>query len=171
MSDVKALNHKIDALGKRNQSVEADIQAIGLECLEHTANHRDIMPMCRLINVLRRGQHQAFVSWAITYGMFVVNKEKLTMELLPVKFNKDKVTDVEGATSNPWFEFQETKASGIDKAFDLQAAVKALLKKASGKVSAEILADLKKIAVIAHVDHAGITAKSEAVANAEEAIV
>jgi hypothetical protein len=160
MSDTKKLNARIDALGKRNASVEADIQTLGLDCMVHAEEHRDIMPMCRLVNVLRRGQHQAFVSWAITYGKFVVNKEKASMETLPLKFNKDKATDIAGATENPWFTFQDTKAGGIDKAFDLQAAVKALLKKASGKVSAETLEDLKKIAVIAHVDHAGITAKA-----------
>lgn len=158
-TSIKDLNRRIDKLGIRLANAENDIQTIGLECLAHIEAHGDIMPLNRLVNVLRKGQHNAFVSWALAYTKVVVNKDKHSRELLPLTFNKDKAHDQQGAIDNPWHTFQESKQKAIDKAFDLQAAVKQLLARASGKVSAETLKDLQKIAVIAHVDASSITAK------------
>lgn len=159
MDDIKALNKKIDALGVRLAKAEQDIQDVGLECLAHIGEHGDIMPLNRLVNVLRRGQHQAFVSWALAYTKVSVNRDKGTMDKMPLSYAKDKKHDQEGATANPWWNFADTKEAAVAKAFDLQAAVKALLKKASGNVSEATLADLKKIAEIAHVDASEVKAK------------
>ena len=129
--DVKTLNKKIDALGKRNQSVEADIQTLGLACMAHTEAHGDIMPMVRLMNVLRRTQHQAFMEWAMAFGKYQKNIDKATRETQPVAFDKARTTDIEGATAKPWFMFADSKLDAEKKAFDFQAAVMSLLKKAA----------------------------------------
>jgi hypothetical protein len=129
--DVKQLNRKIDALGKRNASVEADIQELGLACMEHCEKHGDTMPMNRLMNVLRRTQHQAFMEWALAFGKFQKNHDKATKDSQPVSYDKARTTDLEGAIAKPWFMFADDKATAEKKAFDFQAAVMSLLKKAA----------------------------------------
>jgi hypothetical protein len=127
----RALNAKIDSLGKRLATAEADIQSIGLACLEHLDKHGDTMPLNRLINVLRRGQHAAFMEWCLAFGKVAKNMDKVTKEQQPVLHAKNRTTDIEGATAKPWFEFADSKADAIKKAFDLQGAVMALIKKAA----------------------------------------
>lgn len=129
--EVKELNRKIDALGKRNASVEADIQALGMACLEHTEKHGDTMPMNRLYNVLRRTQHQAFAEWAMSFGKFKKNHDKATKESQPLAYDKSRTTDLTAAAEKQWFMFADEKAKATAKAFDFQAAMMALLKKAA----------------------------------------
>lgn len=148
--NVKDLNKKIDALGKRLASAEADIQGLGLVCMAHTEAHGDTMPMNRLYNVLRRTQHQAFLEWVLAFGKYAKNFDKATKDSQPLAYDKSRKTDIEGATAKPWFEFADTKAEAEKKAFDFQAAVMQLLKKAAANgtdhaklVSIAALADIK----------------------------
>lgn len=129
--DTKELNRKIDALGKRNASVEADIQTLGMACLEHTEKHGDTMPMNRLYNVLRRTQHQAFAEWAMSFGKFKKNHDKTTKDAQPLAYDKSRTTDLVAAAEKQWFMFADEKAKATAKAFDFQAAMMALLKKAA----------------------------------------
>ena len=148
--ELKALNRAIDALGKSNQAVEATIQQLGLACMAHCEQHGDTMPMNRLINVLRRTQFQAFMEWALAYGKFSKNFDKATKASQPVSYDKTKVTDIEAATTKAWFMFADDKAKAIAKAFDFQAAMMQLLKKAAANgidhdklVAVAALADIK----------------------------
>lgn len=129
--DTKELNRKIDALGKRNASVEADIQELGLACMAHTEKHGDTMPMNRLINVLRRTQYQAFLEWCMAFGKYAKNLDKKTKDAQPVAYDKGRTTDLEAAAAKPWFMFADDKPTATAKAFDFQAAVMSLLKKAA----------------------------------------
>ena len=129
--NIKDLNKKIDALGVRLASAEGDIQSLGLVCLQHLEEHGDTMPLNRLINVLRRGQHGAFMMWTLAFGKCAKNTDKVTMAAQPVVYVKARATDIEGATAKPWFEFADAKEDAIKKAFDLQGAVSALLRKAA----------------------------------------
>ena len=129
--DTKELNSKIDALGKANLKVESTIQELGIECMEHCEKHGDTMPMNRLINVLRRTQFQAFMEWTLAFGKFKRNADKVTKDSQPVAYDKTRNTDLEGAAEKQWFMFADAKAEAIAKAFDLQAAMMALLKKAA----------------------------------------
>lgn len=150
MNTIKQLNAKIDALGKRLATAENDIQALGLECLEHLNAHGDTMPLNRLFGVLRRTQHQAFMEWALAFGKVNKNTNKLTLETQAFSFAKDKTTDIEGATAKPWFMFADEKAEAVKKAFDFQVAVMQLIKKAAAAgidhsklVQVAALADIK----------------------------
>jgi hypothetical protein len=129
--ELKQLNRAIDALGKKNANVESEIQALGLACLAHCEQHGDTMPMNRLVNVLRRGQYQAFIEWAMSFGRFIKNTDKATKDSQPLAYAKGKTTDMQAATDKPWFEFADSKATATAKAFDFQAATMALLKKAA----------------------------------------
>lgn len=128
---IKQLNAKIDALGKANAKVEETIQELGLACLAHCGEHHDTMPMNRLVNVLRRTQHRAFVEWAMAFGEFKINTDASTKDAQPLAYDKTKETDIEGATEKGWFMFGDDKTEALKKAFDFQQAVKSLLKKAA----------------------------------------
>ena len=168
--DTKELNKKIDALGKANLKVEATIQELGLECLKHCDEHGDTMPMNRLVSVLRRTQFQAFTEWTLAFGKFKRNTDAATKVSQPLAYDKTRNTDIEGATEKGWFMFADSKAEAIAKAFDLQAAMMSLLKKAAANG-----ADHKKLVALAGVVGiapekvpATITAPA---ANAEPALV
>lgn len=147
--DTKELNSRIDALGRANLKVESDIHELGMACLEHTEKHGDTMPMNRLVNVLRRTQYQAFLEWAMAFGKFVKNTDKVTKASQPLVYAKGKATDLEAATAKPWFMFADDKATATAKAFDFQVAMMQLLKKAASNgvdhdtlVKAAALADI-----------------------------
>jgi heme/copper-type cytochrome/quinol oxidase subunit 2 len=112
---VKQLNAKIDALGKVNAHVEAKIQELGLACLEHCGVHHDTMPMNRLVNVLRRTQHKAFVEWCLAFGQFKVNVDFTTKAQQPLAYDKTRITDIEAAAAKEWFMFGEEKTEAISK--------------------------------------------------------
>ena len=147
--DTKELNSRIDALGRANLKVESDIHELGMACLEHTEKHGDTMPMNRLVNVLRRTQYQAFLEWAMAFGKFVKNTDKVTKASQPLVYAKGKATDIEAAKAKPWFMFADDKATATAKAFDFQVAMMQLLKKAASNgvdhdtlVKAAALADI-----------------------------
>ena len=170
--ELKALNRAIDALGKSNQAVEATIQQLGLACMAHCEQHGDTMPMNRLINVLRRTQFQAFMEWALAYGKFSKNFDKATKASQPVSYDKTKTTDIEAATAKEWHMFADDKAKAIAKAFDFQAAMMQLLKKAAANgidhdklVAVAALADIKpeKVPATITTGEASPTSLTEAV--------
>lgn len=168
--NTKELNARIDNLGKRLANAEADIQTLGLVCLQHLEEHGDTMPLNRLINVLRRGQHEAFMQWCMAFGKCVKNMDKVTKEAQPVLYAKGRTTDIEGATAKPWFEFADSKENAIKKAFDLQGAVMALIKKAAAAGTDHEL--LVNIAALANIKPEKVPASVMVpAADAEEALV
>lgn len=171
--NIKELNKAIDALGRKNQSVEAEIQTLGLACMAHCEQHGDTMPMNRLMNVLRRTQHQAFMEWALAFGKFAKNNDKATKASQPVVYDKSRTTDIQGATDKQWFMFADDKAKAEAKAFDFQAAVMSLLKKAaSNGFDHEKLVKLAAVADIAPEKVPATVTTGEAAAKAVgEAIV
>ena len=134
--ELKELNKRITALSKRNAAVTAEIQTLGLACLQHGASEAfggfgDVMPLNRLIAVLNRTQTQAFVEWTLAFGMVKRNTDKKSKDVLFVTFDKERKLDIDGATAKTWDEFAPEKAASIAKAFDLQHAVMQVLKKAA----------------------------------------
>lgn len=157
--DVKALNKRIDAFKTRNTKLAQDLHDLGMLCLEHLAAHNDTMPLNRLVLALVRGQHQPFGSWCMAFGAVVRTNDKKKAETQPLSFAKDKATDLAAAAEKPWYEFADDAQTGMDKAFDLQVAIRSLLKKASGKATEQQVALLKDIAKIASVDSSALVAK------------
>jgi hypothetical protein len=155
------LNARIKTLGVSIKNSTAKVQELGLECLSHAALHSDTTPLCNLYAVLAKGHHKLFADWALAHAAVKVNPDKAKREALPFVLDKSKELDIEGATAIMWNESGDSAKKALDKTFDLQAAVKALLKKASGACNAEQLESLKKIAVIAHCDASGVVAKAK----------
>ncbi len=152
--DTKELNKRIDALGKRNAAVKAEIQALGLASLSHIEAHGDVMPLNRLVGKLQRSQVQAFVAWAMAFGKVKRNTDKATKDAMPLAFDKERATDIDGATEKPWDDFAPSKAESVAKAFDLQGEVLKVLKKAALAGQPESV--IKALAAAAGIDAAKV---------------
>jgi hypothetical protein len=126
----KELNKRIDALAKLNSKVTLEIRDLGIDCLEHLDLHGDTMPLNRLVLALSRPQIKPFIEWALAFGKVSKNNHALTKATQPLAFDKGRKTDIEGARAKPWDEFADDLKASTAKAFDLQAAVFSLLKKA-----------------------------------------
>lgn len=153
--ELKELNKRIGALGKRVASVTAEIQTLGLAALQHGASeaaggHGDVMPLNRLVGVLSRSQTQAFIEWSLAFGMVKKNEDKATKETVLLAYDKSRNLDLEGAEAKCWDEFAPAKAESAKAAFDLQKAVQVLLKKAAEAGQPQSILDA--LAVAAGVD-------------------
>lgn len=134
--ELKELNKRINALASRNDSIYNEIQALGLACLQHGASEAhggfgDVMPLNRLFNVLKRSQAKPFTEWALAFGMVKRNTDKQTKVAMPFTYDRSRSLDIEGATAKTWDEFAPEKSESVAKAFDLQAAVMVVLKRAA----------------------------------------
>jgi hypothetical protein len=165
--ETKVLLSKIAALGKRNNTIKADIQVLGLACLEHIEAHGDVMPLNRLVNVLQRSQVQAFAEWSLAFGKVKKNEDKATKADMPLSYDKSRSTDIEGATDKNWDEFAADKGAAVKAAFDLQKAVQVLLKKAAEAGQPQSILDA--LAVAAGVDAAKVPRSVKEVVEGEAA--
>lgn len=165
-----SLSARVKAHVAKIGGITEGTQLLGVECLQHAMGEsNDVTPLNTLYLGLSRGHHQLFANWAILHGAIVVNPVKEKRATRPFAVSKGKTWDIEGAKSVMWNEQGKSAGKALVESFDMQAAVKALLKRASGVCTAEQLIDLRKIAVIAHVDAAAVTiraVKAEGVAPA-----
>lgn len=169
LSDLKK---KIESLATANAKVENTIQTLGMACIEHLATgNRD--PLNMLYGALRRTQYRAFAEWALAFGMCKKNTDKATMKDVPFLYDKTKGTDLPGAAAKPWFMFAEPKEEATAKAFDFQAAVMALLKRAAtqGHNHAELVEVAKAAGIKPEKVPATIKTAEQVAAEVGEAII
>lgn len=162
--NTRELNKRITSLSTRNAAVTAEIQLLGVECLKHAARveaggYGDVMPLNRLVLALNRPQTQAFVSWAMAFGMVARNMKKDTKAVMPLVYDKTRKLDLIGAAEKTWDMFAPTKEESIAKAYDLQADVMKVLKHAAAAGKPQSL--LNALAAAAGIDAAKVP-KSEA---------
>lgn len=160
------LTKLIDGIATRGKRLDADIQLAGVSCLSHLKAHGDIGFVNRLYLALAKGARKsALTSWLLAYGALVANtgEDKLTK---PFVYTKDKVTDVEAAFEDPWFDHKPDAAP--DEVFDLAKAVEAIIKKAAGKqlVHGELLTGLQGLVSMIHTAEAANSGTGEGDADA-----
>lgn len=130
LMDKTALNKGIEAWGKRGKTWAQDGQKLGIAALAHLQAHGDIGFVNRLYLAMPKGSKStAMVSWLLTYGALQANTDKTTKGTSPFKFDREKVTDVEGASKDPWYDHKPEPDA--DKVLDLQKLLVAILKKAA----------------------------------------
>lgn len=172
-----SLSARVKAHVAKIGGITEGTQLLGVECLEHAMGEsHDVTPLNTLYLGLSKGHHQLFADWALLHGAIVVNPLKDGRATRPFvlstardKDGNGKSWNIEGAKAVMWNEQGKSAGKALAESFDMQAAVKALLKRASGVCTAEQLLDLRKIAAIAHVDAAAVmirAAKAEGVAPA-----
>lgn len=122
----------IDKVCKLSQSLQDQIQVVGVQALMHLAAHGDVGPVNRLFVGLGKGtRRSALGSWLMAHGALVPNDSMDTRKTAPLKFSKDKATLPEAAMADPWFDHLPEKE--ITDVFDLQKAIHAILGKCAGK--------------------------------------
>ncbi len=143
ITDKAELVKLIDSIKGRGARLDADIQLAGLSCLDHLAKHGDIGQINRLYLALGKGARKAaLTSWLLAYGGVVANTEKDKADK-PFIYTKDKETNVQAASQDPWYDHKPDQAP--DEVFDLAKALEAIVKKAAGKtlVHGELLTDVQ----------------------------
>lgn len=131
ITDLAKLNKAIDSIAARGKKLDMDVQVAGLSAIAHTEKTGDIGPINRLYNALSAGTRKsAMTEWLLKYSKVVANVGEDKKDK-PFVYAKDKATDMEGADAEPWFQCKPD--ADPDEVFDVQAAVAALIKKASKK--------------------------------------
>lgn len=126
------LTKRIDGLNSAASKMGEDYQEVGLLCLGHLLAHGDVGPVNRLILGMPKSTRRlAMATWMVTHGALIPNTDQGTRDTMPLKYSKDKKTNIEAATAEKWYESAPERA--ISDIFDLQVAVKALLNRAKGK--------------------------------------
>jgi hypothetical protein len=130
--NVAELNKRIDDLNKSAQKMGDDYQDVGVMCLQHLLDHGDVGPINRLILGMPKSTRRlAMATWAVAHGALVPNTDQGTRDTMPLRYTKEKKTDVKAAAAMKWWEAAPER--NISDVFDLQVAVKQLLARAKGK--------------------------------------
>ena len=125
------LNKRIKALGRSNARITAEVQTLGLACLLQVEEHGNTTPINSLVKALSRPQVKAFAEWALAFGK-VMKASKADAEAGQFfAYDKSRATDIQGATEQSWDSFAPEKAASVARAFDLQAEVLKVLRKAA----------------------------------------
>lgn len=150
ITDKALLVKLIESIATRGKKLDSDIQLAGLSCLDHLAKHGDIGQINRLYLALGKGARKAALSsWLLSHGALVANTEKDKADK-PFIYTKDKATNVQAASQDPWYDHKPDAAP--DEVFDLQKALEAIIKKAAGKelVHGELLTGVQGLLSMIH---------------------
>lgn len=116
-------------------SLDKRIQTAGVSVLYHLSQHRDVTVVNEFFLSLAKGQRKtALASWLLAYGAVQVNAGE-NKDTSPFTFDKEKTTDHIGASLDPWTDHKPEKP--VDQVFDVQKAVKAMLRRASNATELE----------------------------------
>ena len=134
MRDKKAIETSINQIKVSGQKLDDKIQAVALEVLEHVEQNSEASLACKLYNALPKGARKnALVAWFLEFGKIKVNTGK-DKEAIPLKFDKEGTTDLEGAKAKAWYDFKKEKAPSEE--FDFDKALASLIKKAKKAMEA-----------------------------------
>ncbi len=130
ITDVKAIDLAIKSIQSRGSKLAKDIHITAVSCLAHIEKHGDITLLNRLMSALPAGwRSNALKAWAEEFGK--VNYDNTQKAFT---YDKAKKSNIEGAISVTPEDF---KPEPEYKPLDLEAAIKALIKKAGERVNSE----------------------------------
>lgn len=127
----KDIEHAIAIIKAKGVQFDLAVQEVQLSTLHHAAQHGDITLWIKLFEALPKGSRRnALAEHAEKYGVIAINMDadQKKRRAKPFLYDGSKVTDLTLAAAEPWFEMSPEKP--VDLAFDFQAALLALLKKA-----------------------------------------
>lgn len=127
----KDIEYAIGIIKAKGEQFDLAVQEVQLSVLNHADQHGDITLFEGLFNALPKGSRRnALAEHAVKYGCIAVNldADPKKRKAKPFLHVKGKATDLVGAQAEPWFEMSPEKP--VDMAFDFQAQLLALLKKA-----------------------------------------
>ena len=125
------IEYAIQIIKAKGEQFDLAVQEVQLSVLHHADLHGDITLFEGLFNALPKGSRRnALAEHAVKYGKILINMDAdpKKRKAKPFLYDKSKTTDLVGAQAEPWFEMSPEKP--VDMAFDFQAQLLALLKKA-----------------------------------------
>ena len=124
------LNKQFAFITRAGAKLDAFIQDTAIDTLEHFEEHNDARMVDRLYLALPKGaRHAAMGEYILRYFAVVANTDPATKKERPFLNAPDKMNDIDGAKADKWFDCKPSQSP--DQLFDLQAAVRSLLKKAA----------------------------------------
>lgn len=129
LDSMPGLCKAIDAWGRRGKQWVKDGQTLAMRCLALHGTSGDTGPINRLFLAMPKGtKSAAMAEWLLTYGGVKAN-EGSDKKVKPFLHDKSKATNLVGGAQTPWYTFQPEKEP--DQVFDVIAAVKKIIEKAS----------------------------------------
>lgn len=127
------LTKAIASIKTRSAKLDADLHLVAVSCIKHTAEHNDPDTTTRLVDALgKSARKQALIAWVLNYGAMT---QDAAGKLVYDKTRRDAVLaddNIAAAEAEPFWDFMPEKPY---VQFDLEAAIKALLKKAEAAVA------------------------------------
>lgn len=142
MKTVAEINKQLAFIRKAGDKLDAFIQTTAVDVLTHYAEYKDVGLVNRLYLSLANGARKsAMTSWILAYAAVVANTDSKTAKERPFVCAKDaagnwlKETKPEAAAQDKWHSHKPDPTPA--DVFDLQKAVRALLKKAGAAAKLE----------------------------------
>lgn len=150
--NVTEIKKRIASLKRSGEKRIAEIQAVGLACLEQVELHNNTTPINDLIGALSRPETKAFTEWALAFGKVKKASKAAAEKGQYLAYDKTKTTDIQAASEQTWDTFAPEKQAAVQRAFDLQAAVMKVLRRAAEAGQPQSVLDA--IAKAAGIEHA-----------------
>lgn len=165
--DKAGIEKGIKSIASRGLSLDKDIQLVGESVLAHIKENKEVSLFKKLYDSLPKGSRSnALVAWALAFGQIAVNFDKETKKEKPFLYDGEKMTDLEGAASKPWFDFKKPKAPADE--FNFEAEVAAFQQKVQAWIKAGKVSPTEHLAVaVLSAKPAAVEAQEQALADAQ----
>lgn len=126
--NIKQTNAAIANIKISGKALDAAIQEVGLSVLHHVGENREASLAIKLLNAMPKGSRRnALIEWFVRFGMIAVNMDEETAKERPLVFDRDRTTNLEGATAKAWFTCRpERPATAV---FDVEAQLRQLMER------------------------------------------
>lgn len=126
--NIKQTNAAIANIKITGKALDQGIQEVGLSVLHHVCENREASLAIKLLNAMPKGgRRNALIEWFIQFGMIAVNMDKATAKERPLVFDRDRVTNLEGAAAKPWYTCRPERPAA--EVFDVEAQLRQLMKR------------------------------------------
>jgi hypothetical protein len=174
MKTIEQINKSIIAMAAHLAKGDGMIQSVGVDVLTHFEMHKDTGVVNRFFTAIPKGiRTTAVASWLLAHGALAVNTDKSSLKTSPFVYDKTKVTSAEAASEDNWTTHKPEKS--LVEVFDLQQAVRSLIKKAAaaGSIKGGDRASLLKLAADVGIPESDVPTivGHKAPATAEEALL
>ena len=128
LMNIKQTNAAIANIKITGKALDQCIQEVGLSVLHHVCENREASLAIKLMNAMPKGgRRNALIEWFIQFGMIAVNMDKATAKDRPLVFDRDRVTNLDGAAAKPWYTCRPERPAA--EVFDVEAQLRQLMKR------------------------------------------
>lgn len=104
--ETKEIIKGIKRIQGRAETQQADVQEIGLACIEQVKQYGNTTYLGNLYLALSKGDKDAFARWALKFGGVKANLKKANKAVLPFVVGEVQA-DIDAARATPWHNFQK----------------------------------------------------------------